>query len=344
MADDGRIAPNALTAGDFSAAATHDFYQLLRRFECRYRAAPRVGRALRLGQEVVRLGQEASLAFAAGPVASASQPTPGAAWRVLVHCFGMLGPNGPLPVHLTEYVRQRRKHHADTSLARFLDLFHHRMLSFFYRAWADAQPAVQHDRPDENRFSNYLASLMGLGTPGLRERDALPDAAKLLYVGRFAPQARNVEGLTALIEGYFGMPASIDEFIGEWAAIPERERWSLGLPADAPRFGRLGDSTRLGSQVWLRQSRFRLVLGPLGRAEFNRVARGGEPVAALAALVRGYVGDELGWELLLKLSHDALPNFRLGEAELGHTTWLHVASHAISDGRVFACRFQQRNA
>ena len=45
--------------------------------------------------------------------------------------FGLLGPNGPLPLHLTEYVRERLRHHADPTFARFLDLFHHRFALFF---------------------------------------------------------------------------------------------------------------------------------------------------------------------------------------------------------------------
>jgi type VI secretion system protein ImpH len=94
----------------------------------------------------------------------------------------------------------------------------------------------------------------------------------------------------------------------------------------------------LGSQVWLRQCRFRVVLGPLTRAELDRVAPGGEAVAALVALVRGYVGDELGWDLILKLNRDAAPSCRLGEAELGQTTWLCVASQTAGDDLVFACR------
>jgi type VI secretion system protein ImpH len=350
MADDARFAPRTLMPApppplaavrimpkdEDSSVATHDFYQLLRRFECRYRALPRVGHALRLAQEFLRLGQEPSLAFAPGSVASVSQATAHAPWYLRVHCFGMLGPNGPLPLHLTEYVRQRAKHCGDTSLSRFLDLFHHRMLSLFYRAWADAQPAVQHDRADSDRFASHVASLIGLGTPCLRNRDALPDAAKLFYAGRLAPQARNAEGLRALISDYFGMPAEIDEFVGEWAAIPEAHRWRLGesaLPAGPST--RLGQSTHLGGRVWLRQSRFRVVLGPLARHQFERVAPGGAAVAALVALVRGYAGDELSWEVLLKLESDAVPGLRLGACLLGQTSWLSPARNGLNDDLLF---------
>ncbi|HEY2735841.1 MAG TPA: type VI secretion system baseplate subunit TssG [Polyangiales bacterium] len=354
MADDGGLAPRALNQIAQSAlppsaaepeplplplTAADDLYQLLRRLESRYPAAPRIGRAIRLAQEVVRLGQEPSLAFAPGPIASVRAPTERKPFRLLVNCFGLLGPNGPLPLHLTEYVRQREKHNGDSSLARFLDLFHHRMLSFFYRAWADAQPAVQCDRAASDRFAVYVGALQGIGMPSLRDRDALPDPAKLYYAGRFAAQVRNAAGLTDLLSDYFALPTEVEEFVGEWVEIPDGYRWRVGdamRAPDQPLLGRLGESTHLGSRVWLRQSRFRIVLGPLTRAEFDRVAPGGAALAALVALVRGYAGDELKWDLRLKLKLEAVPDFQLGASSLGQSTWLGGgAALAPSDDLVF---------
>ena len=72
--------------------------------------------------------------------------------------FGLLGPNGPLPLHLTEYARERLRHAGDPTLSRFLDIFHHRFLALFYRAWAQAQPHVNRDRPERRSL------------PGLRRR------------------------------------------------------------------------------------------------------------------------------------------------------------------------------
>jgi predicted component of type VI protein secretion system len=34
-------------------------------------------------------------------------PASGRPARLLVYFFGLLGPNGPLPLHLTEYARER---------------------------------------------------------------------------------------------------------------------------------------------------------------------------------------------------------------------------------------------
>ena len=58
------------------------------------------------------------------------------------------------------------------------------MLSLFYRTWADAQPTVQFDRPESDRFAAYVGSLAGVGLPSLQDRDAMPDLAKLSFAGR----------------------------------------------------------------------------------------------------------------------------------------------------------------
>ena len=97
--------------------------------------------------------------------------------------FGLLGPNGPLPLHITEYARERMRHAGDQTLSRFLDIFHHRFVTLFYRAWAQAQPHVNHDRPAEDRFASYVGAFVGLLPAAFRERDALPDLAKFFHAG-----------------------------------------------------------------------------------------------------------------------------------------------------------------
>src|ERR1700754_2485334 len=164
---------------DEIAAAPYafDFFQLMRRIDALSPNAPRLGRALRPSLEPVRLGQDPELDFAPAAISSheTSERTPP---RIGVRFFGLFGPHGPLPLHLTEYARERLRNHADPGFARFADVFHHRLLSLFYRAWAQAQPTVQHDRPADDQFAKWLGALFGLAPTSLRERDAVPDDAK----------------------------------------------------------------------------------------------------------------------------------------------------------------------
>jgi len=345
MADDGGHASHAViheVPRESSAAVrATELYELLRRLEASRPDLPRIGRTLRLAQEVVRFGQEASLAFPAGMLATKpAEPGPSEPWRVQVHGFGLLGPNGPMPLHLTEYVWRRIKHHGDHAFARFLDMFTHRMLSFFYRAWVDANPAVSFDRPGADRFQAYVGSLLGVGTAALRERDELGDSYRRYHAGRFADPVANPDGLCALIEDGFGIPARVEEFIGEWADIPGDCLWRLPDPSLGPAAtsGRLGQSTNLGQRVWLTQGRFRVVLGPLDRRQFNQVAPDGSDVKALVALIRGYAGDTLRWDLRLTLHPDAVPTLQLGTARLGQTAWLWGSRDLPQDDLIYEPR------
>jgi type VI secretion system protein ImpH len=299
----------------------YDFYHALRRLECAYRAWPRVGTAARPAEEPVRFGQAVSLA-AAPSTLSHFEPAEGARPAYLyTHFFGVLGANGPLPLHLTEYAKHRAHLSNDRSLVAFLDMFHHRLLSLFYRAHSSADPVTQHDRPESDRFAAYVASLIGLGLPSLREQDNV----KLYYAGLFAAQAKSAEGLSALLEDYFEVKVRIEELVGEWVTLPAAQGWRLGQgpKRSAPLMGRLASSALVGTRVWMRQHRFRIALGPLRQEQFQSLLPGTPGWKRITALVRSYVGDELKWDLRLMVAEDAIRPARLGgDAQLGRTSWL----------------------
>jgi type VI secretion system protein ImpH len=301
------------------APTAFDFFQALRRLECAYPEKPRLGESVRPAEEPVRLGQEPSLGFAPSPLAAFLPGIDGAAPRLQVSFLGLAGPNGPLPLHLTEYVRDRQRNANDPTLARFFDVFHHRILSLFYRAWANSQPTVSRDRPADDPFVTYVGALLGLAMPGLQRRDAFPDEAKLFYAGRLAAQTRNAEGLQAMVGDHFKLRATVEEFVGSWVDLPESERWHLGR---GPEGMRLGHSTNMGARAWNRQTKFRLVLGPLGRKQFQSLLPEGEALPQLQALVRNYVGDSLEWDLRLILDERTEQPLRLGGARLGWDAWL----------------------
>ncbi len=321
MANQDRTTPDPIElARDLAERPwSFDFFQALRLLECAHRRQPRLGRSLRPADDSVRLAQEPSLIFAPSTLA-AFEPRSGGPPRLEVRFFGLLGPNGPLPLHLTEYARERLRNVHDPTFVRFLDVFHHRMLSLFYRGWADAQPTVSLDRPEDDRFSGYLGALFGMGMGELRERDAAPDFAKLHYAGRLVCQTRHPEGLRAMIADFFQIPADIQEFVGHWMTIPPALRCRLG---ESPETGALGLSVTIGERVWDRQHKFRVVLGPMGYADFQRLLPGGDSLGRLVAWVRNYCDDELAWDLRLILRKEEVPPLRLGtDGRLGWTTWL----------------------
>lgn len=297
-----------------------DFYQTLRRLECLSPGKPRWGQALRPVDEPVRLGQEPDLAFAPAPLASFDDGQGKRPPRLRVRLFGLLGPNGPLPLHVTEYARERLRNAADPTFSRFLDVFHHRFLALFYRAWAQAQPHVNRDRPGTDRFAAYVGAFFGVCPPVCRNRDGVPDVAKFFHVGALVRQVRNPEGLAAILRHFFRVSAEIEEFVGHWLPLGDRERTYLKRDGAV-----LGSGAVLGRRVWDRQHKFRIRLGPLTLKQYESLLPGGVPLRQLVDWVRLYLCFELEWDVRLRLRKSEVPALRLGAGKrLGWTTWLGI--------------------
>lgn len=294
-----------------------DFFQALRRLEAMHRDKPRLGEALRPADEPVRLGQEPSLSFAPASLSAFEPGEPGTPARLLVRFVGLFGPNGALPLHLTEHALQRLRQ-GDATFARFLDLFHHRYLSLFFRAWAQAQPTVSLDRPQDDRFSSYVGALIGVGLPAWRRRDAIPDFARLHWAGLLARQVRNAEGLRAILFGYFRVPIEIEQFAGHWMTLHETERTRLGMRGCV-----LAQDAVVGERVYDRQHKIRVRAGPLSLADYESFLPGGDRLRKLVDWMRFYLTFELTWDVQLILKRSEVPASRLGGAQrLGWSTWL----------------------
>lgn len=331
MAGENRPTPHVLITELEKAAYRFDFFETLRLLETLNSDKPRLGTSVKAGDDPVRLAQEPGLEF---PPSSLSSYEIGASGmpRLVVNFFGLFGPQGPLPLHLTEYARERRRHYRDPTLVRFADIFHHRMISLFYRAWANVRPTVCYDRPESDRFAFYVGSLFGISGDAFRHRDALDDRAKLFYAGHFAAQTKYADGLQAIIADLLSIDIRIEEFVGEWMEIQQSDQSRLG---HSPELATLGHSTFLGAFVWGCQHKFRIVLGPLNLTRYLSLLPGGKALAQLTAIVRNHIGDELVWDAQLVLKKQevpselslgepihAHPSCMNGEARLGWTTWL----------------------
>lgn len=279
------------------------FFAAMRKLESLFRDAPRFGEAADPALEPVRLAQDPSLAFrgsALTQVLDGDETTPA---RVEVSYFGAFGPHGPFPTHLTQYIDDQRRHRGDRTWIGFLDIFHHRMISLFYRAWANAQPTVNRDRPETDRFAHYLGALIGQSTTRAPRALTEVDEIALCVAMHFVGPTRHAEGLRKTLQLCFGVPVAIDEFVAQWLEIPPEYCWVIppSLPDVESAIGRLGSSTRVGTQIYDRQSKFRVVLGPLALEEYRRFLPGGDLLAVLIELVHRYAGGELRWDARLIL-------------------------------------------
>lgn len=303
----------------------YDFFQALRRIDAHQGDKPRLGTARRPADEPLRLGQAPEMTFAPAALHAVHAPEDGHPPRVEVRFFGLFGPNGPLPLHLTEYARDRALHHADPTFARFADVFHHRLLLLFYRAWAQAQPVVGYDRAHDDSFADIVGSLIGIGAPPLRHRDPMPDEVKLHFAGLLSRQVRNADGLANLLSGYLGRRVRVEQFAGHWMELLVEERSRLGrvLGGRQNTSARLGGGAVLGGMVWDRQHGIRLHIGPLDRPAFESLLPDGTALPAVMALVKHYLGHEFEWDLVLGHIAEQVEPSRLGRhARLGWTSWV----------------------
>jgi type VI secretion system protein ImpH len=199
-------------------------------------------------------------------------------------------------------------------------MFHHRLLSLLYRAWAEAQPAVSLDRPDNDPFSRWVGSLAGYGQATLTGRDSVPDGARLASAGILGRAVHGAEGLERVLNDFFRVPVRVHQWQPHWMRLPEEAHSRIGL-RNAPVA--LGRSAVIGAKVWDCQTRFRVEIGPLALDQYKRFLPGGESMKRLRDWVLNYVGYELSCEMQLVLKKREVPPVRLGAAgALGWTSWL----------------------
>lgn len=160
----------------------YDFFQALRLLENANIDRPRWGQSSHPWEDAVRLGQRPSMAFAASTLAAVEPGHNGQPACLLSVFFGLFGPNGALPIHLTELAYERFYQDKDETFARFMDVFHHRMLSLYYHSWAVAQPTVNFDRPEDDRFKDRVGAFLGQGFSAFKDRDAMPDLVKRFFL------------------------------------------------------------------------------------------------------------------------------------------------------------------
>lgn len=335
-----------------------EFFQAVRLIERAVGEQKRLQPAHRVGSdegpqgEAIRFRSLASLTFPSGQISALTTPgsspdpdTPETAARLnlpvemTVPFMGLTGPNGVLPEHYTSLVIERSHQRLkDHSLREFFDIFNHRAISLFFRAWEKYRFPFAYERrmqdgtPEDDQFTACLFCLVGLGAAGLRERFQFDDHVVLFFGGLFAQQTRNVVSLEQMLASYFSVEVTISQFCGQWLYLPVETQ--SALPSRQHPAGMnlsLGEDTVVGSRVWDVQSRFRTSLGPLTWLQFSQLLPGSARLECVSQLIRLYVGIDLDFDLQLILRHDEVPPCRLASDDqysprLGWNTWISGSS------------------
>ncbi|HEX6750888.1 MAG TPA: type VI secretion system baseplate subunit TssG [Longimicrobium sp.] len=331
--------PDGTSPGDGGLAAAEralaaepwgfGFFQAVRLLERLRPGRARVGFFGDPAAEVVRFGVNPSIAFP--PSELHGVELEGEVARMSVNFLGLTGPQGVLPLHYTLLVRHRARA-KEPAPGEFLDLFHHRLLSLFYRAWEKHRIAVAAERGERDPLRRHLLDLLGEG--GEAARRELPEEALAWFAGALAPPSRGAVALEQVLEECFGVPAAVEQFVGGWVPLDDGELCRLGED-DGGDSDALGWGAVAGAEVWHPQSRIRVVLGPLSKRDYDRFLPTGGAHGLLKALVRFHTHDQFECEVRLVLARDEVPGCVLGAADaepLGWSTWVRTRPFAEDAG------------
>jgi type VI secretion system protein ImpH len=303
-----------------------DFFQALRLLE-RFRPEKKpVGQFVPPEDEVAHFRAHPSLAFPASQIQEAEWPEDGPV-RMLVNFMGMIGPEGVLPNPFTSLIIERQRE-GDNTLRDFLDIFNHRIISLFYRAWRKYRFDVAYERGERDLFSRHLLSLLGLGTEGMRDRQTVSDDLLIYYSGLLAQRPRSAQALQQILSDYFDVPVAIEQFSGGWYRLdPETQ---CRLAEENTDSGELGFGAVVGDEMWNQQSRVRIVLGPLSLERYADFLPDGQSFKPLQSWVRFFSNNEWDFELKLILDREQVPACSLGAdgitgPQLGWVSWVKSA-------------------
>jgi type VI secretion system protein ImpH len=299
----------------------YNFYQLVRLLEMRQPTATSVGAGADPKHEPVRFHSSFSLRFPPSDVVSLKVPEtdPEAAKlaaggevdqapaEMTVSFLSLGGAHGPLPHALTEWVLDRIAA-KDFALRDFLDIFHHRLISLLYRVRRHHRLGMEWTSPEHHRFSSYLLALMGMGTPGLQGRLAIPDRALLRYAGILTKQPRDAAGLQLLLGDFFGLPIRCLQLRGAMRSLDPEQWTELGVSG---RNQVLGRDALLGTAIWDQQAGIEVELGPVPWSKYQEFLPGRSGLQALGQLVRFYIGPSFDIHVTLLLQAELIPPARL---------------------------------
>ncbi len=293
------------------------------------------GRGVDWRRSTMRIRAGVPLGFAATEILSIRRPKGSNPIELTQTVFGLTGTSGALPhafselVHLS--VRER-----NPGLRDFLDLFNNRLSGLYFEAWAKHRLTVELERSARLELPHpidaSLRAVIGFGLPSMLGRTASDDDMLVHYGGLLSRTARSAQAVEQLLRGATNLPIRVEQFYGRWLPIAESDRTRLpssSRPKGA--FCRLGDDMVVGERIHDVQSTVRLIVGPVGYADFRALLPDGTGSRGFGDLAAVALGPEMSFRLSIELLPDELPSLRLEREDhpetgnrLGWNTWLHA--------------------
>ncbi|HHL0035522.1 type VI secretion system baseplate subunit TssG [Enterobacter mori] len=174
------------------------FYRFGQLLEQSLPDAPVTGSSWQVRQEPVRFRPHPGMGFPAGEIRGAEVPEhthlpP----SVRINFMGLYGVESPLPSHYIDDIAQQREGYEAT--ADFLDIFNHRLIAQYYRIWRKYSYPATFKAGGQDRTSQYLLGLAGLGISGCAQNIATPVSRFLALLPVMLLPGRTAEGLVSLV-------------------------------------------------------------------------------------------------------------------------------------------------
>jgi type VI secretion system ImpH/TssG family protein len=304
----------AFLAAVAADSGRYGLFPVARGAEARAPELPRIGEAKRPELNIVDLAQDQHMGFANATLNSVV--TRGGRTRVGGFWLGLTGPMGPLPTHLSEFTFYERRYSAKRPFGDWLDMLAGRMLQFFYRAWADSQPAALADRPGEDAFAYFVAALSG-AAEGVDPQAAFPAHARAHYAGLFGG-SRSAVAIEDALSHLLGQSAHILEFQARWRTLEPEDLSRLG-----GTFATLGSNVVLGRRVRSASDAFRVVIRAANFRDYKSLLPTGQRFAVAAEALDAFRPSHIEWDIGLEINDNHAPPCRLdGRAQLGWSSWV----------------------
>ncbi len=248
--------------------------------------------------------------------------------------MGFLGSNGALPTHYTESIAEHILYERDAGPKAFLDTFSNRAVALFYKAWRKYRLEFKYEIDGQDQFLPLLLSLAGVGHKKLQDRLSsnsvgVFDQSIGFYAAALRQRPASAEYMAGVLSEYFGLPLSIEQFIGCWYQVPRNQQTVIGTTNST-----LGSDALIGARVWQRNLRMRVVIGPLNRKDFGDFLPGGRSARSLEKMLTLFTNVCFEYEIQLILAKPAVQGMSFANAtetgRLGWDTFL-ITEEALGD-------------
>lgn len=298
------------------APSEFDFYQAVYSVERQYSREQKrwygVGRDGFPHQELIRFKSVQHLGFPGQPItkvenrAGTTELALTTSINMHVSFLGLTGPSGVLPQHYTELVLHRMKQR-DNTMRDFFDIFNHRLVSLYYRAWEKYRFACQYELMPEQQdsFSQVLTTLSGADSELSR-----------YFAGAFSQKNRNAKQLTAMLSHLLGVNVELEPLRGRWLTLDKSDQSALASSEQPTGLNaRLGSSAMLGSRVWDISSAIELIITTNDK-QARDLLPGSYKNQLMRSLLAEYLPNGYSVRVTLCAAHRVFPAVKLGQPSL----------------------------